>query len=97
MKESGVPIGMCGFVNRDTLDDVDVGFAFGAAYRSQGYAFESTSAVMTYGRDTLGLGCIVAITSPDPDASIRLLEKIGLKFERMVRLADDAPESRLFA
>jgi RimJ/RimL family protein N-acetyltransferase len=97
LKETGVPLGICGLLKRDSLPDVDVGFAFLPSYWSQGYAFESASAVMNYGREVLGLRRIVAITSPDNDASIRLLEKIGLRFERMIKLSSDQPQVRLFA
>ena len=45
----------------------------------------------------MGLRRIVAIAAPDNDASIRLLEKAGLKFERMIRLSEDEPEIKLFA
>ena len=96
LKESGVSIGMCGLIKRDSLPDVDVGFAFLPDYWSRGYAFEATAAVMKYGREVLGLGRIVAITSLDNAASIKLLEKIGLRFERLIKLAEDQPEVRLF-
>lgn len=96
LKESGASIGMCGLIKRDTLPDVDVGFAFLPDYWSQGLAFEAGSAVMNYGREELGLRRIVAITSLDNTASIRLLEKMGLRFERLIKLAEDQPEVRLF-
>ena len=51
---------------------------------------------MTYGREVLGLRRIVAITSPDNDASIRLLERIGLRFEGLIKLSEDQSEVRLF-
>lgn len=96
LKETGVAIGICGLLKRDSLPDVDVGFAFLPEFWSQGYAFESAAAVMTYGREVLGLRRIVAITSPDNDASIRLLERIGLRFERLIKLAEDQSEVGLF-
>lgn len=96
LKETAVPIGICGLLKRDSLPDVDVGFAFLPAYWSQGYALESAAAVMNYGKEVLGLRRIVAITSPDNDASIRLLEKIGLRFEGMIKLSSDQSEVRLF-
>lgn len=96
LKESGTSIGMCGLLKRDLLPDVDVGFAFLPGYWSQGYAFEAAGAVMTLGREGLGLKRIVAITSLDNAASIRLLEKIGLRFERLIKLGDDQEEVRLF-
>jgi len=97
LKPTQTPIGICGLLKRETLDDVDVGFAFLPQYWRHGYAFESASAVLAYGRDVLGLDRIVAITSPNNEASIKVLNKLGLKFERMIRLSEDAPEVRLFA
>ena len=96
LRETEVPIGICGLLKRDSLPDVDVGFAFLPDYWSLGYAFESAAAVMTYGREVLGLRRIVAITSLDNDASIRLLEKLGLRFERLLKLSEDQAEVRLF-
>jgi RimJ/RimL family protein N-acetyltransferase len=96
LKESGASIGMCGLLKRDSLPDVDVGFAFLPSYWSRGYALESASAVMIYGRQVIGLRRIVAIVSPENEPSIRLLEKIGLRFERFIKLSEDQPEVRLF-
>lgn len=96
LKESEVSIGICGLLKRESLPDVDVGFAFLPDYWSLGYAFESAVAVMNYGREVLGLRRIVAITSLDNDASIRLLEKLGLRFERLIKLSEDQSEVRLF-
>ena len=96
LKENGIPIGISGLVKRDTLPDADIGFAFLPAYWSKGYAVESAAAVMNYAREALGLTRIVAITSPDNEASARLLGKIGLRFERMIKLSEDAEEVKLF-
>jgi RimJ/RimL family protein N-acetyltransferase len=96
LKESNVPIGMCGILKRDTLPHPDIGFAFLPAYWNKGFAFESAAAVMTYARNTLSLDRVLAITSPDNEASAKLLGKIGLRFERMIKLSDDAPEVKLF-
>lgn len=91
-----VPIGICGLLKRESLPDADIGFAFLAPFSRQGYAFESASAVITYGKDVLGQKRILAITSPDNDASIKLLEKLGFKFEGVTRISEDAPEVNLF-
>jgi RimJ/RimL family protein N-acetyltransferase len=96
LKENGVPIGICGLIKRDTLEDVDIGFAFLPGFWVKGYAYESASAVMAYGKDVLGLKRIVAITSPNNHASAKLLEKLGLQFERIIRLSEDASEVRLY-
>jgi RimJ/RimL family protein N-acetyltransferase len=96
MKESGIPIGICGLVKRETLEDVDVGFAFLPQFWLKGYAFESASAVLAYGKNMLGLKRIVGVTTSDNCGSMRVLEKLGLRFERMVRLSEDGPELKLF-
>jgi len=96
LREKRTPIGISGLVKRDTLPDVDIGFAFLPEYWSQGYAYESAAAVMKYAHEVLGLERVLAITSPDNEASAKLLGKIGLKFERMIRLSDDTPEIKLF-
>lgn len=96
LKETQVPIGICGLLKRDSLQDVDVGFAFLPKFWSKGYAFESASAVLGYGRNTLGIQRIVAITSTENFASIRVLEKLGLRFDRMIRLSEDEEEIKLF-
>ena len=96
LKESGSPLGICGLIKRDGLEDVDIGFAFLPRFWAKGYAYESAAAVLAYAKDVLGLKRIVAITSPDNHASGRLLEKLGLRFERMMRLSEDAEEVRLF-
>lgn len=96
-KSDGVVLGICGLIKRETLDDADIGFAFLERHGGEGYAFEAADAVMAYARNVLGLKRIVAITSVDNDKSIRLLEKIGLKFERLIRLAGDDEEIKLFA
>jgi RimJ/RimL family protein N-acetyltransferase len=96
-KGSGVPAGICGLVKRDTLPGVDVGYAFLPPFRSKGYAYESASAVVAHARDALGLKRIFAIVNPENAVSIRVLEKLGMKFERMVSLSPDEPEVRLFA
>jgi RimJ/RimL family protein N-acetyltransferase len=97
LKESGKPVGMCGLVRRVSLDDADIGYAFLEQYRSNGYAVESANAIMKHARDTLGLQRIVAIVAPENYSSLRLLEKIGLTFERTIRLTDAGEELQLFA
>ena len=97
LKESGQAIGMCGLIKRDGLEDVDIGYAFLPKFWSKGYALEAALAVRDYGRDVIGLKRLVAITDPENQGSIRLLEKIGLKYEKMVRLSEDDIELKLFA
>jgi len=85
-KASGEPIGMCGLIKRDTLPDVDLGYAFLPQARGGGYAFEAASATMTYARETLNMQRVLAIVSPGNASSIALLEKLGFRFEKSLRL-----------
>jgi ribosomal-protein-alanine N-acetyltransferase len=93
----GTRTGICGLVRRDGLADADVGFAFLSRYRSKGYAVESAAAILEYAKRVLGLQRVVAITSPENVGSIAVLEKIGLKFEKMVRVAEHGPDLKLFS
>jgi RimJ/RimL family protein N-acetyltransferase len=97
LAEEGTPIGICGPIKRDGLKDVDLGFAFLPAFRSQGYAQEAAVAVVEYARDILRLRRLVAITSTENQSSVRLLEKIGMRFERTIKLFPDKPEVSLYA
>jgi len=97
LKDSRESIGICGLIKRDSLEDVDLGFAFLPAFWGEGYAFESGAAVMDYGRRTFGLSRLLAITSQDNEPSARLLGKLGFHFERLTRLAPDAAEVKVFA
>lgn len=96
LKDDDTPIGIVGLIKRDALDDVDIGFSLLPEFRAQGYAFEAASALMEYGTNTLGLQRIVGIASPDNARSIRLLGKLGLTFERMVKLSEDGDALSLF-
>ncbi len=96
LKGSGDPIGICGLLKRETLQDIDVGFAFLPRFWCKGYAVESAAAVMDHGRKVLGIGRIVAITAPENYGSIKVLEKIGLRFEGVVRLSEGEREIKFF-
>jgi RimJ/RimL family protein N-acetyltransferase len=97
LKENGAPIGICGLIKREALLDVDLGFAFLPRFWSNGYAFESASAVMSYARRALGLSRIVAILSPDNHRSAKLLEKLGFRLDSTVRLKPGGDELKLYA
>lgn len=96
LKETDESIGMCGLIKRDTLEDVDIGYAFLPRFWSKGYAVESARAVKEYARNAVGLKRIVAIVDPQNEDSIHVLEKIGLQFEKMVKLSEDDIELKLF-
>ena len=96
LKDAGDALGICGLLKRDVLQQPDIGFAFLPEFWSQGYAYEAAAATVAWADDTLGIGQLAAITSPDNNKSIRLLEKLGFKFERMMTVAEGEPEVRLF-
>jgi ribosomal-protein-alanine N-acetyltransferase len=91
------PIGICGLLKRDTLDDVDIGFAFLPEYWGAGYAQEAAARVLAHAREDLKLPRVVAITSPGNERSAKLLEKLGLRFQREIRLGAEQQPTRLFA
>ena len=85
-KADGEAIGMCGLIKRDTLPDVDLGYAFLPQARGGGYAYEAASATMTYARETLNIQRVLAIVSPGNKGSIALLEKLGFRFDKSLHL-----------
>lgn len=97
VRDGGEAAGICGLVKRDGLDDVDLGFAFLPGYWRRGYAVESARAVKRYAAEVIGLTRLVAITSPTNGPSIRVLEKLGFAFEKMVRLTPADDELKLFS
>lgn len=96
LRDGDEPIGICGPLRRDTLPDADLGFALLPAFRAQGYAREAAEAVLVHARDTLALRRLLAITSQDNEPSIRLLLKLGFRFERLACLSPGEPELKVF-
>ncbi|MGH8854764.1 MAG: GNAT family N-acetyltransferase [Telluria sp.] len=88
--DGGAPIGLSGLIKRDALDDVDIGYAFLPQHRGRGYAFEAAQAVTGHAR-ALGIGRLAAITNPANLASIALLLKLGMRFERFAELTPGQP------
>lgn len=95
-KETQIPLGICGLIKRDGLEDVDLGYAFLAAYQSRGYAYEAAKGTLKYA-GKLGIKRIVAITSKDNRASYKLLEKLGMVLEGNVTLPHDTEELKLYS
>ena len=95
--QDGTPIGLCGLVKRDFLEDADIGYAFLPQYRGQGYALEAAQAVMDFARNSLALPRIVALVSPENRASIRLLEKLGLRHQRPITVPGEISEILLLS
>jgi [ribosomal protein S5]-alanine N-acetyltransferase len=97
LRDNGEPIGMCGLVRREYLDEPDLGFALLPEYRAAGYTAEASAGVIAHAREHLGIGRLYAITSLDNVASIRLLEKLGFQLETCLRRPPDDAEINLFS
>lgn len=95
LADTGEAIGLSGLVRRDTLPGPDIGYAFLPRHWSKGYAVEACSAVRDHAMRTLGLPRLLAIVSPGNAASVKVLDRIGLRFQDTVRLGED--DLQLFA
>lgn len=96
-RDADAPVGMCGLIRRDTLPDVDLGFAFLPEAWGRGYARESAAAVLDHARDALGLRRVLAITVPENAASIRVLTRIGMRLDGTVRMPGESVDLLLFS
>jgi len=104
LKDTGEPIGTCGLVKRDGVEEVEVGYALLPEFRGRGLAIEGAKAVLDYARDVLKLERVAAIVTPANRDSIKVLERIGLAFVRPMTLPNNdqvyfylahiAPQSR---
>lgn len=95
-KVDDAAIGICGLIKRDTLDDVDLGYAFLPQVFGLGYAREAAQAVLEHARRDIGLPRVVAITSPENLASSKVLTRIGMHFDKIVRLSATDPGTSLY-
>lgn len=95
-KASGLPIGNAGLYKRPVLDHFDIGYALLPEFHGKGYAYEASAGVVEFARQE-GLKKLYAITVAYNERSIHLLEKLGLKFEKLFRMEGDPEELSLFA
>lgn len=96
-RADAAPLGICGLLRRDAHPDIEIGFAFVPRARGKGYAQEAARATLEFARHTLGLTRIVAVAAPHNRRSIRLLERLGFRHERQLRLAASGPDLVLLA
>ena len=96
-ENNNIPIGICGLVKREQLDDVDIGFALLPDYEGKGYGYEASTAVLKLAKERFGLEKIIAITLPKNKSSIKLLEKLGLTYQKPIKPFADDEELLLFA
>lgn len=91
------PIGTVGLIKRKELEHVDIGFAMLPEYEGRGFGYESSIAILKIAKKQFNINKILAITLPENISSIKLLEKLGLAFEKRVKPFEDDEELLLFA
>ena len=94
-KTDGVLLGTCGLHDREGLEGVDIGFAFLPQHERQGFAYESAARLKQAALEDFGIKQILGVTSKENLASQKLLEKLGLKFERIINLPNMEEEEIL--
>jgi RimJ/RimL family protein N-acetyltransferase len=97
LKSDRTPVGMCGLLKRDYLDHADIGFAFLPGHTGKGYAYEIVKEIIRYGMNELQMEKILAIILPENSPSIKLLEKIGFRFEKNFISPDTNEELCLYS
>jgi ribosomal-protein-alanine N-acetyltransferase len=83
LKTTGQLIGWCGLIFLDETPEVEVGYGIGRDYWGRGLMTEAAHASLRYGFETAGLERIVAVAMPENSASRRIMEKLGMRYERM--------------
>ncbi|WP_158828731.1 GNAT family N-acetyltransferase [Mucilaginibacter lacusdianchii] len=96
LKDTGKPVGMCGLIKRDTLEDIDIGYALLPQYEGKGYAYEIAAATVKYAVHDLKLARLVALTGLDNYRSMALLQKLGFHYEKDIQLTPDDKLLKLF-
>ena len=89
LKDDQRSIGIVTYIKRDYLEHHDIGFAFLPAFSKKGYAYEATSAVLDKLVKEQSLRHILATTIPANTNSIRLLNRMGLVFEKEIKVEND--------
>ena len=97
LTDDATAIGICGLLQRDSLPDPDLGFAFLPEYRRRGYALEAAEAVLHHGLSTLEQTRIVAIVNSANQASIGLLEKLGFHLDREIKMEPNTTPVDLYS
>jgi ribosomal-protein-alanine N-acetyltransferase len=95
--KDGTFIGMCGLLKRDNLPDPDLGYAFLPPFWGQGYAFEAADATLRQAARKFGLTRVLGVVSERNTGSIRVLEKLGMAFERMFTMREGEAPARLYS
>ena len=79
-------LGQCGLSTIDELGEIEVLYALERAAWGRGLATEAARRALAYGFDELRLERIIAVTRPEHARSRRVLEKLGMRYERDVHV-----------
>ncbi len=79
-------VGFCGFRPAEWAEVPELLFGLSATHWGRGLALEAARAAVTYALETLHATRIVAATDPPNTASVKVLERLGMRFERQGRL-----------
>ncbi len=82
-KITGEHLGFAGLKHIDELGEVEIGFRLMRAHRGCGFATEAATAAVAYGLNDLALRSIIGLVLPENTASVRVLQKCGLRFSRI--------------
>ncbi|HIG43306.1 MAG: GNAT family N-acetyltransferase [bacterium] len=82
LRDGSIPLGVCGLLQRDYLDDVDLGYGFLPGFQGSGYALEAAMATVAVAKSRFGLDKLLAIVDAQNERSIALLLKLGMHFEK---------------
>lgn len=83
-------IGYCGIAleHIDGVDEPEVGYRLAPAFWGQGLATEAAKPAIHYGVDQLQLPYLLGIVEPPNTASVKILKKLGLVYDRTTILHD---------
>lgn len=96
LKETNEKVGSIGIFEREGLETMDIGFSFLPAHEGKGYGYEASTALIAYAKEHFGVKRLSAITLPNNISSIKLIEKLGFEYLRMVKLPHDPEELMYF-
>jgi RimJ/RimL family protein N-acetyltransferase len=88
LKETGELLGWCGLKYHPQNGETDLGYRFKKIYWNKGYATEASIACLQYGFSVLNLPFIAATAMKENTASIRIMEKLGMKYWKEVQEHD---------
>lgn len=95
LKESGELIGHCGLQFIHVTPEIEVTYGLAKAYWSKGLASEAARACLRYGFEQLKLDRIYALADPGNIGSHRVMERIGMTYEKTEYYKDDLYEGDL--